>query len=216
MLCPETHPVCLAQPHAILYLMSNDSSNMIRTPNHGGKLKNPRFVCLHYTVSENLRGTVNWLRNKASRASAHLVVGRDGAVESVVPFDVVAWHAGKSSYKGYQGLNNYSLGIELVNWGPLKRSPEGVFTPVAGTKVIAPEDVFTGRHKNGQTRYEHWQQYTPEQIAAVDKLLTGLFKDFSSLVEVVGHDDIAPDRKTDPGPAFDVIMRQLQKAHNRY
>lgn len=185
------------------------------SPNVGGALRNPSLIVMHYSVSDNMAGTLSWLRNQKSKASYHALVDRDGTVEYLVPLDRVAWHAGKSSWGGRPGVNSFSLGICCINWGPLKRSPDGIFTPVAGTKVIAPEDVFTGRHKNGQTRYAHWQRFPEPQIAAVDALIAELFQKFPSLREVVGHDDVAPGRKTDPGPAFDAVMRQLQAKFNR-
>ena len=55
------------------------------------------------------------------KASAHLVIGRDGAITQLVPFDTVAWHAGISCWEGREGLNRLSLGIELDNAGALTR-----------------------------------------------------------------------------------------------
>jgi N-acetylmuramoyl-L-alanine amidase len=66
------------------------------------------------------------------------------------------------------------------------------------------------------TQYSFWQKYPDAQIEALDTLLDGLFKDFRSLTEIVGHDDIAPTRKTDPGPAFDEFMTRLKQKHDRY
>ncbi len=199
--------------------MPNASSTSIRTPNVGGRLKSPQFVVVHYTVSGDLRGTVRWLCNPKARASAHVVVGRDGELDAVVPFDRVAWHAGASSYKGVTGLNSHSIGIELVNWGPLKQNDTTrSFSPVTGQQLISPDDVFTGKHKNGSVQNSFWQKYPGEQIAALDQLLGELFSDFPSLREIVGHDDICvpAGRKTDPGPALGDVMQNLRAKFNRY
>jgi AmpD protein len=45
--------------------------------------------------------------------SAHLLIKRDGSCVQYVPFDKRAWHAGKSSYKGRECCNDFSIGIEL-------------------------------------------------------------------------------------------------------
>jgi AmpD protein len=45
--------------------------------------------------------------------SAHFVVRRDGALLQFVSCDERAWHAGKSSWRGRDNCNDYSVGIEL-------------------------------------------------------------------------------------------------------
>ena len=35
----------------------------------------------------------------------------------MVKEDYIAWHAGKSKWKNFSNLNQYSIGIELVNKG---------------------------------------------------------------------------------------------------
>ncbi len=47
------------------------------------------------------------------KVSAHLVVRRDASVMQFVPFDKRAWHAGKSTYKGRNNCNDFSIGIEM-------------------------------------------------------------------------------------------------------
>ena len=196
-------------------LMSNTPSNklLIRTPNIGGKLKDPRYVVVHYTASTNFKSTCDWLCDKRARASAHVVVARTGELAALVPFSRVAWHAGPSSWRGTNGLNNCSIGIELLNAGPVRKIGDG-FRAVVGNQIV--HDVFEGKHKSGLFAYEHWQKYTDPQIQALDTLLGQLFADFPTLIEIVGHDDIAPNRKSDPGPAFDEIMLSLKAKHDRW
>jgi N-acetyl-anhydromuramoyl-L-alanine amidase len=46
------------------------------------------------------------------------------------------------------------------------------------------------------------EAYAPQQIEALALLSLRLVKKFPSLTWVAGHSDIAPQRKTDPGPHF--------------
>ena len=45
--------------------------------------------------------------------SAHFVIDRQGQVTQFVSCDDRAWHAGRSSFKGRDNCNDYSIGIEL-------------------------------------------------------------------------------------------------------
>lgn len=47
------------------------------------------------------------------KVSAHCLIRRDGEVVQFVPFNMRAWHAGKSSFAGVDKCNDYSIGIEL-------------------------------------------------------------------------------------------------------
>ena len=49
--------------------------------------------------------------------SAHYLVREDGWIDSLVPEDKKSWHAGESSWRGKSAVNNWSIGIEIVNYG---------------------------------------------------------------------------------------------------
>ncbi|PHM48706.1 N-acetyl-anhydromuranmyl-L-alanine amidase [Xenorhabdus sp. KK7.4] len=85
-----------------------------------------------------------------------------------------AWHAGRSEWRGYKNLNNYSIGIEIVNCGFKK--------------------YFFKKE---------WCEYHPTQIDALIRLAKDIIRRHKiEAVNVVGHSDIAPLRKEDPGPVF--------------
>jgi AmpD protein len=52
-------------------------------------------------------------RIRGLRVSAHFLVQRDGALLQFVSCDCRAWHAGRSSWRGRDECNDYSVGIEL-------------------------------------------------------------------------------------------------------
>ena len=101
------------------------------------------------------------------RVSAHFVIYRGGRVIQFVSTDMRAWHAGVSSFKGRDGCNDFSIGIEM----------EGT------------DDT----------------PYSDEQYASLTRLTMTLQQHYPkiSVTNITGHSDIAPGRKTDPGPAFD-------------
>ncbi|MGH7466149.1 MAG: N-acetylmuramoyl-L-alanine amidase, partial [Longimicrobiales bacterium] len=167
------------------------------TPNRGGALQ-AEYLVMHYTAGRSLEESVDWLARKESKASAHVVIGRDGTIVQQVPFDTVAWHAGASSWDGRTGMNRWSIGIELDNAGRLMRHGSGWRAWFGG--FYEDEDVIVATHKN-ESVLSGWHTYTPAQLEAA-LTLAALLVDRYNLRDVLGHDDISPGRKSDPGPAF--------------
>ena len=103
------------------------------------------------------------------KVSSHYLINRKGEIIQMVKEKNIAWHAGKSRWKKFKNLNNYSIGIELVNKG----------------------------HQFG------YQNFSRQQISSLIKLCTKLKKKYLIKKEnFLGHSDIAPLRKADPGEKF--------------
>ncbi|KGT94154.1 N-acetylmuramoyl-L-alanine amidase amid [Erwinia typographi] len=92
----------------------------------------------------------------------------------LVPESELAWHAGPSFWRGASRLNDTSVGIELENQG-YRNAPGG----------------------------RSWSPFPPPQMAALMPLARDIVQRYHILPQdVVGHSDIAPQRKLDPGPLF--------------
>jgi N-acetylmuramoyl-L-alanine amidase len=158
----------------------------------------PIFIIVHYTAMENCDKAVKRLTDAASQASAHLIIGRDGNIIQLAPFNKVAWHAGKSRWRNYENLNNYSIGIELDNAGWLNKSM-GKYYSWFG-KEYPGEQVYVYKGKEKRIR-KFWHKYTEVQLAVTRKVIAALSAAYD-IQEVLRHSDVSPGRKTDPGPAF--------------
>ena len=196
-----------------------------QSPNHGGTLVNPRVLVLHYTAGWSAAGARDYLMNPDApyTPSAHLVAGRDGRLWQIVPFDLKAWHAGRSFYKGITGLNHHSIGIEIDNIGwlrpygtsrngqPIYVDPYGTRVEVSGGNVIQPgpgrhiycdeDDLLLSTHPNAGPATYAWPAYTAEQLYVVERAVRSILARYPTIRWIVGHDEIT-SRKTDPGPAF--------------
>lgn len=176
-----------------------------KSPNHGGVL-NPDTIVIHYTAGPTAVSAIRTLIDPDRKASAHLVVDLDGSTTQLVPFNKIAWHAGKSTHENRIGLNKYSVGIEIVNAGRLKKSGETYFSWF-GRKYL-PEDTLFAPHRNENVP-TYWHIYTEKQILKVEEICTALFQKYK-MQYILGHEEISPTRKIDPGPAF-----PLDKMRNR-
>lgn len=99
---------------------------------------------------------------------------------------------------GLSGMNKYSIGIELDNAGMLERVAGRWRSWFGGN--YDDKDVMVAVHKN-ETQERGWHLFSPEQIEAAVEVSRMLIAKYG-LYDVIGHDDIAPRRKLDPGPAF--------------
>ena len=143
----------------------------LASPNHAPRPADAAIdvLVLHYTelpLKESLDILCDGAREH--RVSAHYVLAEDGTLYRLVPEDRVAWHAGRSHWRGHEALNATSIGIEIVN-------------------------LHGDRH-----------DYPGAQIAALIELCHGILARHPAIVprNVVGHSDIAPKRKIDPGLRF--------------
>lgn len=194
-------------------LLRDDGSayRFVQSPNGGGPLR-ARWLVMHYTADGG-DTAVSWFRDPRSRVSAHLVIGRDGGVTQMMPFDRVANHAGASEWQGVSGLNRHAIGIELVNYGEVFRHPtEGWkrywlingawrwLDPAIPEGELMPDG---DRVVNGQRRPRAWQKFTDAQLVAAFEAARVLVQAYG-LQDVLGHEEISPGRKVDPGPAFGI------------
>ncbi len=72
-------------------------------------------IVIHSTANSTLQGVIDWFNNPSAQVSAHYTIGKDGQIVQHVQDMHRAWHAGRSIWKGRDNVNDYSLGIELVN-----------------------------------------------------------------------------------------------------
>lgn len=184
-------------------------ATQMKSPNHGGKLVDPQYLVIHYTAGRSAYSSAQWLCNPRAKASAHLIIGRDGTLIQLGDFDSVMWHAGQSEWKGQHGLNNHSIGLELDNCGWVARV-NGKWRSLSLGQDYVDGDVVELTHKH-QTVSRGWLLYSQTQLAILEDVCRELIQEYPSIVDIVGHDDIAPNRKSDPGPAMplDVIRSRL-------
>ena len=132
-----------------------------------------KYIIIHYTFGDLSRSLETLTQKEVS--SHYLLTDTDKPFfYKLVDESRQANHAGLSSWKIYNQLNASSIGIEIVNSGFID-TPEG----------------------------RAWYPYPQEQIDQLILLLKKLTTRYNIKPEnILGHSDIAPQRKQDPGPMF--------------
>ena len=172
-----------------------------RAKNVGGKIT-PSVVVLHDTAGRlDKFNSANYLLTAPAGVSVHFVVERDATVTQQVPTNRRAGHAGTSEYHGREGVNDFSIGIEIVNPGRMTDAGNGrARTWFKKTYDVVENDIHFIQTKEHGAGW--WMDYTPEQIEAVEALLHALFAYVPTLEDVVTHWYISPGRKVDTNPLF--------------
>lgn len=168
----------------------------------------PEIVILHDTAGSLAKGSsAAYLADNTAKVSVHFVVERDGTIIQQVETNRRASHAGKSSFNGRPDCNGFSLGIEIVNPGRMRRV-SGTGAALAarswwGEAFADDEDAIdlvemqTPEHGAGV-----WMSYPEPQLAAVRALLECLFRDIPTLKDITTHWYVSPGRKVDTNPLF--------------
>jgi len=203
-------------------IQSCDQTECLSTPPEFKKDNYPDSVIIHYTAMHDAKAAVNSLskyKQGGSNASAHLVIGKKGEIWQLAPFNYKTWHAGTSYYNGRKSYNNFSIGIEIDNLGWLNEYEDGKYysrpellklnKPIKRTS----KEVVKLKHNNPNVRKVYWDKYTPEQIETVKDICDLLTKHYS-ITEILGHEEIAPGRKLDPGPDFPLDWLRNQVLHS--
>jgi N-acetyl-anhydromuramyl-L-alanine amidase AmpD len=174
------------------------TANVNREPFKSGQ---PSLIVYHYTASGSGESSARYLHGKHSpSSSAHFVIDRSGTVRQLSDLTRVTWHAGESSWRNKDGksiskINYYGLGIEVANWGFWRED----------IKKHVPDPKKAGwlyaKHRNGGP-VKYWERYPEPQVAVLETLTEWLLTNHPKIWDLVGHDQIAPSRKVDPGPAF--------------
>ncbi len=139
------------------------------SPNFDARTKVPDMIVLHYTGMQTGEAALARLCDPEARVSSHYLVEEDGRVFRLVAEERRAWHAGVSFWKGEEGVNHASIGIEIVNPG----------------------------HEFG------YRAFPESQVAAVIALVADIRTRWEiEDSRIIGHSDVAPARKQDPGELF--------------
>lgn len=180
--------------------LADATAHHIPSPNVGNPFSgsNPDTIIIHFTDGDSVAAAVEILCDPQKKVSAHVVVGRDGSLTQLVSFEHVAWHAGESCWGNRAKFNHYSLGIEVQNAGRLQRRGDRFFSS-SGIEY-ANHEVCEAIHRN-EIEPTYWHTYPAVQLDSVNAVCELLVSNYG-IHHILGHEEIAPQRKIDPGPAF--------------
>lgn len=174
-----------------------------------GKYRTPsgmfEGLVVHYTVgprkASSAIGVVKYL---ASKGYGCMVMDEDGIIYIPENFDILrdtAFHAGVSSWEGKSGVSLTMAGMEICNWGKVDANSK----PKAGITRTSGHDANI--HKGEYEAYTPAQERSLINFVKWAKSVNPEFK----ISKLVGHDEVAPNRKSDPGASLSMTMPAFRK-----
>lgn len=161
----------------------------------------PVGAVVHFTAGrdENEQAAIDSLSWGAGENYAFYVIGPTGQVYQSIPLNQWNSHCGASSWPGLgTKLSNKLVGIEIACAGKLENG-----------KAWFGKSYPADQIRNG------FKKYTQAQEKALFELLRWLYENNPEVFNcdyILGHDEISPGRKNDPGHSLSIKMSELRSA----
>lgn len=171
----------------------------------------PEGLVVHHSAGQcdTEEHAVSMMNYGVEQGYAFFVIGPTGKLYQRIPLNKWGAHAGTSSWPGLgTSLSKKLVGVEVVGAGLVDANGKAWFGKVYPAnrlrKVAKKDNIQAGTYV----------KFTPEQEASLKKLILWLKAEnpaVFSLDNVLGHDEIAPSRKNDPGGSLSMTMPEFRK-----
>lgn len=175
-------------------------------------------VVLHFTAGY-LKGDIATLTKTNYHVSVPFVVARDGVIYNLWSSGYWSYHLGPGTVGGNEEMSKRSIGVEISNIGPLRRSGDKIMTIY--DKVYCDFDDLQYFERTPYRGHDYYAKFTDAQYNSTIELvryLTGKFniprqflplnkryettQDITRFHGIASHVNFRTD-KFDIGPAFD-------------
>lgn len=135
-------------------------------------------IFIHFTAGrKSAAKTIGyWAGDEIKVSTAYVIDGEDGKAYEAFHPDYWGWHLGVKNTNG--ALDKKSIGIEICNFGPLKKVGDKYYawpndwkTEIPSEEVYELDSSFRG--------FKYYQAYTEAQLETLEKLLGFLIESYN-------------------------------------
>jgi len=171
----------------------------------------PLGAVIHFTAGSN--DPKAYLDDMRAKGYCAILIDRLGHVWQDFALNEWGYHAGASTWKNFgTTVNDELVGIEIMSAGKLT-DKNGKLYSWFGKEI--PQEECACALKNQDNMQAGWYHaFTPEQEEALEKMLVWMYEASGGLFSfdnVVGHDEVSPNRKSDPGASLSMTMPKYRE-----
>lgn len=156
---------------------------------------------------------INALKYGAKQGYGYMTLSEIGTFFQAQPFSDWDYHAGSSSHpKLGSSVSQYLVGIEVCCAGRLEKVGPGRYKSWFGAEFNESEVRYSPKRGNIAEGYYH--KYSEAQERALIEFLLWMKRNNPEVFNfdlVLGHDEVAPSRKTDPGASLSMTMSEFRE-----
>lgn len=157
-----------------------------------------RYIVIHYTHADD-ETSLEILTERGVSSHYLITTKKKDPIYQLVDEEHRAWHAGESSYDGRHSINDSSIGIEISHIGY--------------DEIKAKSNGKRSKDDLNIVSYDAYYPYDSVQIDKLAYLIKNIIEKYDIHPKnIIGHSDIAPSRKKDPGVKFP--WKWLYDTHN--
>lgn len=177
----------------------------------------PRGAVVHYTAGRSAGGASAVAYD---HGLSYFIIDKDGEVYQRSPLNRWGSHAGESFWPSLgSGVSRSLVGIEVVCAGKLESRAGtllawwGDVVSINDANVVYDPEHDSSREPTDNRAQGFYERFTSRQEHALTALLVWLKMnnpDVFDLGLVLGHDEVSPGRKQDPGGSLSVSMPEFR------
>lgn len=181
----------------------------------------PEGAIVHFTAGRD--NALNDISSGIRNGYAYLTIAPNGTVYQNHPLDEWGYHAGESRWPALGGgVSQYLVGIEICASGKLRRIDDNHYRPwyneasyltPLGKSPKEADDLRADQVRTVSAEANRvagsYERYTDAQETALKAVLKWLHDNKPATFSydlVLGHDEVSPGRKNDPGGALSITM----------
>lgn len=185
----------------------------IQTPTRGTFARGyPEGVIIHFTDGWSTpprQSAINTLRGGVSDGYTYLVMDRNGVIYQGFPLDKWGYHSGTKHNQTCIGIEHCNMGqvkkIADNKWGSKEQPGMKEYWTDADVRKVSEKDNM---HAGTYLKFTQAQEKSLVELILWLAVNSGL--GISFIDNVLGHDEVAPDRRDDPGGALSMSTPEFR------